>query len=78
MQAGNVDGIFQKAILPLMRENKDPRLIQYWDHLIQREAESASDQKLAFAAGSFEQQRKPILLWNRAKDMLALGWKNRA
>ncbi|HEX5177039.1 MAG TPA: hypothetical protein VFV83_08420, partial [Chthoniobacteraceae bacterium] len=31
MVPGNVDGIFQKIILPELRAQHDPRLLEYWD-----------------------------------------------
>lgn len=76
--AGNVDGIFQNVILPELRAQKDPRLLEYWDMKLKREAEAAAKSKLSFDADKFAQVRKPELLWNRAQDLAVLGQKNRA
>ncbi len=75
---GKTDGIYSKTILPQFRKTKDPRLLQYWDNKIQREAAQASRTTLAFTADAFDQTRKPALLWSRSQDMLLLGQRNRA
>lgn len=75
---GSVDGIFETTILPEMRRTKDPRLIEYWDGKIQREAEQASRSQLTFDTGRFEVTRKPSLLWSRAQDLLLLGQHSKA
>lgn len=78
MSPGNADGVFEKSILPYLREKKDPRLLSYWDEKIQREAALATSSRLAFNAESFNQVRRPALLWSRAQDMIVLGQRNRA
>lgn len=78
MTPGNVDGIFTKSILPVLREAKDRRLLEYWDQKLQDEQRDAQKSGLAFNADKFEQTRKPALLWSRAQDELVLGLKNRA
>ncbi len=78
MNAGNADGIFNKIVLPELRAQRDPRLLEYWDMKLKREAESATKSKLAFDADIFNQVRKPEILWSRAQDVLALGQRNRA
>ncbi len=78
MSPGNMDGIYQKTIQPELRKQKDPRIVEYWDSKIQREASQATKSSLAFDAGKFDQVRKPSLLWNRAEDVLSIGQKNRA
>lgn len=75
---GNYDGIFQKIILPELRAAKDPRIIEYWDQQIRREAETATATKLSFEVDKFNQTRRPELTWNRAQDYLILGQRNRA
>ncbi len=75
---GNVDGIFQKIILPELRIEKDPRIVDYWDMKLRLEADAATKAKLSFEADKFNQVRMPQLLWNRAQDVLAIGQKNRA
>jgi hypothetical protein len=75
---GNYDGIFNNIILPELRAQKDPRLIEYWDMRLKKEAEAATRQKLTFNLDKYNNERRPSLLWSRAQDMLLLGQKNRA
>lgn len=75
---GNVQGIYEKIILPEMRASADPRLLEYWDMKIRQEAQNVTDQKLTFQADKFNQVRRPELLWSRAKDDLLLGNRSRA
>jgi hypothetical protein len=75
---GNVDGIFQKIVLPELRIEKDPRIVEYWDMKLKQEADSVTKSKLTFEADKFNQVRRPQLLWSRAQDVLAIGQKNRA
>ncbi len=75
---GNVDGIFQNIILPELRVERDPRLIEYWDMKIKREGENAAKTKLAFDSEKFTQVRRPELLWSKAQDEIILGQKNKA
>ena len=75
---GDVDGIYQKSILPQMRADKNPRILDYWDAKIQQESTDAKDSKRAFNAEQFDQVRRPELLWSRAQDLLAIGLRNRA
>ena len=78
MVPGNVDGIFQKIILPELRAQHDPRLLEYWDMKVKREGEAAARSRLAFDLDRFNQIRRPELLWNRAEDELALGQRGKA
>jgi hypothetical protein len=75
---GNVDGIFQKIILPELRAQKDARVLEYWDMKLKREAEAASARRAEFEITKFNTVRRPELLWNRAKEMAEIGQKNRA
>jgi len=75
---GSVDGIFQKIILPELRAEKDPRIVEYWDMKLKQEAEAATKAKLSFEADKFNQVRRPTLLWSRAQDVLIIGQRNRA
>ncbi len=76
-QLFNVDGIFQKTILPELRLEKDPRLLAYWDNKIQTEASQIDQKSNGLATNKFNMVRRPTLLWNRAEDELALGDLNR-
>jgi hypothetical protein len=74
----NVDGIFDKTLLPLMRAKKDPRVIQYWDAKLIRRAQEASWGGLAIYAEQFNAIERPAILWSRAQDLLAIGQRNKA
>ena len=78
VQPFNVDGIFQKTILPELRKNKDPRLLAYWDGKIQSEATRIDQRANGLAVNKFNMIRRPTLLWNRAEDELVLGDQSRA
>jgi hypothetical protein len=78
LSPGNVDGIYEKTILPLFRQTKDPRLFQYWDERIQRESNEAAKSGRNFDMDKFNQGTKPQLLWKRAQEYLAIDLKNRA
>jgi hypothetical protein len=78
MVPANIDGIYEKSVLPELRRQKSPQVIEYWDNRIRREAEKASMARLAFVAERFENFRRPTLLWQRATEYLALELPNRA
>ena len=73
----NVDGIFEKTVLPSLRQDKDPRLLACWDNRLQNEA-GRVDQRNGLAGNRFNNVRRPTLLWNRAEDELTLGDQPRA
>lgn len=77
-QPGNLDGIYTQTVLPELRAQRDPRIVEYWDYKLKREGEVATRTKLAFDIEKFNTLRRPTLFWNRAEDMLAIGQKNRA
>lgn len=68
----NTDGIYTEVLLPIMRKNRDPRILQYWDAKIARETAAAATAK-AFDADVISNTRKPSLFWSRAEDMLLIG-----
>ncbi len=74
---GNVDGMYQKTLLPYYRENKDSRVIAYWDMKLQQEAQQATSSSLSFKIDQFNMVRRPQLLWKRAQDMILIGQRNR-
>ena len=74
----NLDGIYEKTILPEWRTLKDQRVLEYWDMKIKREGDSAAKSKLEFEHDKFLTQKMPVLLWRKAVDMGVLGFKNRA
>lgn len=75
---GNIDGIFQKIVLPELRAQKDPRALEYWDIRLKREAEAATARRVDFEIAKFNSVRRPELLWSRAVEMGMIGQKNRA
>jgi hypothetical protein len=76
--AGNLDGIYNTVILPEYRSAKDPRLLEYWDMMLKREAEKAAKRKLDVEQRDWTNVRRPSILWSRAQDVLLLGQRNRA
>ena len=77
MTPGNVDGIYQKTILPIWREKKDPSAVDYWNGKLQREFDNASNSKRTFVSERFAQITKPDLLWNRAMEYYQIGQEKR-
>ena len=77
MSPGNVDGIWEKTILPQLRKDKDPRVIVYWDNKIKSAIEVMAESKRTFDLEQFNQIHKPTLLWSRAKDLIVVGQRNR-
>jgi hypothetical protein len=72
-----VDGIFTSIVLPELRAQKDPRVLEYWDMKLRTGAEEATRNKLEFEAGKFNTVTRPQLLWQRAQDMVLIGQRNR-
>lgn len=75
---GNFDGIFQSILLPEMRNQKDIRLLEYWNEKLKREGEAATRSQKTFEIDKFNQVRRPSLLWQRNQDLIRVGQKNRA
>jgi hypothetical protein len=75
---GDADAIFTQIVLPELRAQKDPRVLEYWDLRLKKEADAASKAKLVFDVDKFNNQRRPALLWRRAQDQLLIGQRNRA
>ena len=78
LSPGNVNGIYDQTILPEYRRTRDPRLLQYWDTRIQREADLAAKSGRNFDVDKFNQTTLPQLRWKRTQELIALGLKNRA
>jgi len=72
----NVDSMYQKVLLPFMRKNRDPRVIQYWDSKILTEKSQASSASAAFNTDRFNLTRRPALLWSRAEDEVVIGQRD--
>jgi hypothetical protein len=75
---GNLEGIYNKILLPELRAEKDPRVLDYWDLKIKRESELASAKHVDFEIAKFNTERLPELRWSRAEDVAAIGQKNKA
>ena len=74
---GNFDGIFETIVLPELRAQRDPRVLDYWDARIKREAAVAMESKREFEHEKFNTHRLPILLGERALEFGRIGQKNR-
>jgi len=74
----NVDGMYEKTVLPELRRQKNPQVVDYWDARIRREAEKVGQVRLAFQTERFEAVTKPGLLWKRAQEFRHIGLPNRA
>lgn len=75
---GNVDGIYQQILLPILRENQDVRALDYWEFKLRREADLAAKNKFLAEQDKYTTIRRPNLLWSRAEEMLFIGQRNRA
>lgn len=75
---GNSDAIFNRIILPELRAQRDPRILEYWDMKLKREAEGATAKRLEFETTKFNTVRRPQILWSRADELTNLGQKNKA
>ena len=75
----NVDGIFDKVILPEFRNAKNATgIFQYWDARIQREETKAANSKRPLDTDTFAKVTKPGLLWQRTEEYVGLGQVNNA
>ena len=77
-QPFDVDSIYQKAILPTLRDMKDPRVLDYWMTKLQIEAAFIDKSSNNLAVNKFNNVRRPELLWNRAEDEEVIGQHNQA
>lgn len=72
----NIDGMYEKILLPVMRRNHDPRILRYWDNKLATETAAASAATAAFSTDRFNQTRRPELIWSRAEDEIAIGMRD--
>ena len=77
-QPFDVDSIYEKAILPTLRDTKDPRVLDYWTAKLQSEAAHIEKGSNSLAMNKFNNVRRPQLLWNRAEDEEVIGQHNQA
>ena len=73
-----VDQMVDGVLMPKYRENKDPKLMVFWDERIERQRLRVDDAGLEMGKDRFESEELPRLLWNRAKDYISLDEPNRA
>lgn len=78
MTPSNADGIWEKTILPELREAKDMRAVHYWDQRIARADERLAKTRQEFAHEQFNTIERPVLLWKRAEELNGLGLRNHA
>ena len=75
---GGFDGIYEKIVLPEMRAQRDPHLLDYWDMMLQKKADEANRSRLAFDVDKYNSIVVPALLWGKYTDMIVLGQKSQA
>ena len=74
---GDLNGILEENVRRVMREKKDPNIVSTWDMQLALEANRVTDTRLDAQAANFNTGRRAELLFLRAKDMIAVGLKNR-
>lgn len=71
---GDVDGIYDRMILPHYREAKmATSLMQAWNKRIEQQTAIAASNKLIEARDKFSAEKLPELKWGQAKDMFQIG-----
>ncbi len=73
LSAGNIDGILEKNLRRILRQNKDPRLSDTWDMQIRIEEEIADGGQNDLTGTTFTRTRRPQLQWRKANDLVAVG-----
>lgn len=77
-QPGNVAGILEKNVRTIMREKKDPQLIQTWDTEMKVVANRITTGRSDHQADQFNTVTRPRLQFKQSQDMIAIGQPNRA
>ena len=75
---GDVPGILEKNIRSVMRDKKDPQLIQTWDLEMKIEAARITTGRSDHQADQFNTVTRPRLQFKQAQDMAVIGMPNRA
>ena len=71
---GDLTGIYEKTILPYLRQRKDAaRLQTAWTRRIQQEAAQVATQESEFATRNFRENVLPALEWGQAMDLYLAG-----
>lgn len=71
--AGNLDGILEKNVRRILREKKDPRIMDTWDLQLKLEDEIAGKAATSITETSFTNTRRPQLLWRKANELVTMG-----
>ena len=77
-QPGDIAGILEKNIRPILRDSKSPQLLHTWDLQMKVEADAITSGRLAHKADIFNNVTRQRLIFLRAQDMIELGQPNRA
>ena len=75
---GNVFGILEKNVRSVMRNTKDPQLVQTWDLEMKIEAARITAGRSDHQADQFNAVNRPRLQFKQAQDMIVVGQPNRA
>ncbi len=75
---GDVAGILEKNVRPLLREKKDPMLLQTWDLQLKIEAGRITEGRSELQIDKFNKTTSPTLQFKQAQDMALIGEPNRA
>lgn len=75
---GSIAGILSKNVRPLLRQYKDPRLLETWDMEIQVQQEALEDMDKKFDEVRVREVEIPKLLFAKAKDAIVLGQSDAA
>lgn len=78
MTAGNTTGILEKNVRPILRQAKNPQVIDTWEFEMKVLADRATGSRLEHQMTEFNTVVRPRLQLGRANDMAELGQKNRA
>jgi len=77
-QPGNVAGILEKNVRPILRDSKSPQLLQTWDLQMRIAADAITKARLEHQVEIFNRVTRQRLIFQRALDMVVLGQPNRA
>lgn len=75
---GNIPGILEKNVRPILREAKNPQVIDTWEFEMKVQADRITFGRLEHQATEFNTVARPRLQFSRANDMEVIGQKNRA
>lgn len=73
MAPANIEGILNNNIRPVYREQKNPALLETWDWQIKLEEEEMRNIRSEHQREVFQNERRPRLLFSKAREHAALG-----